>query len=100
MNDSSIVAFAPNKRMRIFLQHMTKWKVSSEAPTTAFLYFGINPDRKELQDVFSLNEAIGCHGGVVVGTEAEFLHGILKTCDCQSYWDEAILGPNKTVTHF
>ena len=99
-NDETVVAFVPNKRMRVFLQHLTKWKVSADLPKTPFLYFGINPDRKELQDIKQLNETVGCSGGIVVGTDTDFLSSVLKTCDCRYYWDHAILGPNKTVSHF
>jgi hypothetical protein len=100
-NDKSVVVWAPNKRMYYFLKHMTKWTVLQQVPQMPFTYFGINPDRQELQDLAAANESIGVLGGTVVGTDVRFL----KTCvpaikETSSLWDYGIRGPNKLVTSF
>jgi len=94
VNDTTFVVYAPNKRMATFLRHMTKWQVfDKNIPATEFTYFGINPDRKELQDL-AWSDMIRY---IIVGSTTKFLD------DCSigglySFQDQRILGPNKTVS--
>jgi len=48
---TDFVVWAPNKRMRVFLQHLTKWKVFEQLPSEKFFYFGVNPTKRELMEV-------------------------------------------------
>lgn len=101
MQDSSVLVWAPNMRMRVFLQHMTKWQVEKDMPTEPFMYFGVNPPRKELEDletVLATNKA-SIPAFVVVGTDPGFLKKITPSVgNFVSSWDQGILGPNKFVT--
>lgn len=92
VNDETFVVYAPNKRMATFLRHMTKWQVfDKEIPNVEFTYFGINPDRKELQDVVKVDML----RYIIVGATTQFLDNWLASF---SFQDRRILGPNKTVS--
>ena len=93
VNDETFVVYAPNKRMATFLRHMTKWQVFDKAiPAEEFTYFGINPDRKEIQDVTKAADMLRY---IIVGATTEFLDNWLTSFHFQ---DQRILGPNKTVS--
>jgi len=92
VNDAAQVVYAPNKRMATFLQHMTKWQIiQDKLPTCEFIYFGINPDRKEIQDVSKSNMM----RYIIVGANSKFLDTWFSSF---SFQDRRILGPNKTVS--
>lgn len=94
-SDQEFVVYAPNKRMATFLRHMTKWQIHSEKPPIGeFFFFGVNSDRKELQDVARTGNYFGF---IVVGTTQVLVNDILLYAD--SYTDAKILGPNRTVSY-
>ena len=94
VNDETFVVYAPNKRMATFLRHMTKWQVfDNKMPVEEFTYFGINPDRKELQDVSKSNMI----RYIIVGATQSFLESCYMGT-LYSFQDQRILGPNKTVS--
>ncbi len=94
VNDETFVVYAPNKRMATFLRHMTKWQVHDKAiPAEEFTYFGINPDRKELQDLARSNMI----RSIIVGATQSFLESCYNGT-LYSFQDQRILGPNKTVS--
>ena len=95
VNDTTQVVYAPNKRMATFLRHMTKWQiVQNKLPTCEFMYFGINPDRKELQDVTGLE--VSRH--IIIGSHESFISRYFGVWSSLHFQDRRILGPNKTVS--
>lgn len=103
---TDFTVWAPNKRMRVFLQHLTKWKVLEERPSEKFFYFGVNPTKRELQEVSSASEPgnpqeVGVIGGIIVGSDPHFLDKIDPMLfGNYTIWDTCILGPQKFVTSF
>jgi hypothetical protein len=104
MQDSNVVVWAPNKRMNIFLKHLTKWQVYENAPVEPFVYFGVNPPRSELEYLQGLfarewENQTTVEAAVIVGTDPAFLKRTVPSLHSKIiYWDQGILGPNKHVT--
>lgn len=103
IQDSTFSVWAPNKRMATFLRHMTKWTVHETLPSQGDtpnidLYFGINPSRSELLEFVEL-DYYTAH--VIVGDIEKFIsQGYSHSFGTSVFWDERILGPNKTIRYW
>ncbi len=100
VNRRDYVVYTNNERMRVFLEHLTKWQVLSpnsvdfNMPKEKFVYFGINPSRRELAAL----KDNGFIGGVIVGSDAAFVSKVLKIEIEDSFYDTGILSGNKFVS--